>query len=311
MLIKHYPASEVSRETFTCLRASGMLVHHGRCYEDAQSVPFGAFVQALAQTGLVYVCRATEAGPVLAFSAARLGLTPDGTIGHILFFVVRPDASLEAASALLDRLLAWFESAQVTHVRQARLDPVSSVLRVEQDRQLIGLLLSKGFAPGPVAGNMQIDMAQFGWTGKLRAQAEAVQAAGITVRHAQPDDVPAVRALNAQEGLALWDYHVEAMLAANAVERLLLAEQNGRLVGYANFLAARWDSHLTEFGPLLVASDVRGRGLGSVLTARALDFAREHAKQRVRLSTLRFDFYRALGFQVTVTWRETMQRHSA
>jgi predicted N-acetyltransferase YhbS len=308
MLIKQYPASEVSRETSACLRASGMLVHHGRCYEDARSVPFEAFAQALNQTELVHVCLASEAGPMLGFSAASIGQTPDGSVGRIHFFVVRPDASLEVASALLDRVCAWFESARVTQVRQSRLDPVSSVLRVEQDRQLIDLLLSRGFAPGSVAGNMEIDTAQFGWTDTLRAQAEAVQTAGITVRHARPDDVPAVRALNAQEGLALWEYHVDAMLAANAVERLLVAEQNGTLVGYANFLAARWDSNLTEFGPLLVASTVRGFGLGSVLTARALDFAREHAKKHVRLSTLRFDFYRALGFQVTVTWRETMQR---
>jgi GNAT superfamily N-acetyltransferase len=308
MLIKQYPASEVSRETFTCLRASGMLVHHERCYEDARSVPLEAFAQALDQTEFVQVCRATEAGPVLGFSAASIGQAAGGSVGRIHFFVVRPDASLEVASALLDRALAWFESAKVAHVRQSRLDPVSSVLRVEQDRHLIDLLLSRGLAPGSVAGNMQIDMAQFGWTNKLRAQAEAVQAAGITVRHARLEDVLAVRTLDAQEGLALWDYHVDAMLAANAIGRLLVAEQNSTLVGYSNFLAARWDSDLTEFGPLLVASNVRGLGLGSVLMAQALDFAREHARQRVRLSTLRFDFYRALGFQVTVTWRESMER---
>src|SRR5438552_16252338 len=93
----------------------------------------------------------------------------------------------------------------------------------------MALLQARGFAPGMVAGNMQIDTAQFGWTDKLRAQAEAVQAAGITLRQARLADVPAVRALNAQEGLALWDYHVDAMLTANAVERLLVAEQNGKL----------------------------------------------------------------------------------
>ena len=98
------------------------------------------------------------------------------------------------------------------------------------------------------------------------------------------------------------------MLAANTLELMQVAEQDGQIVGYANFFASRWDTALPEFGPLLVAADRRGLGLGSVLTARAMQFARANGKRRVRLSTLRFDFYRALGFEVTVTWHEQMRR---
>jgi GNAT superfamily N-acetyltransferase len=294
---------------YRCLQASGMLVHHGRCYEDARCVPFAAFTRALAQLARMQIFSAGNERTPDGFIAVSITQSPAGAVGHIHFIVMRPDTDVRTAGSLLDRALTWCEQAGALKVRQARIDPVSSTLRVEQDRHLIDLLTSRGFAPGAVAGNMEIETSQFAWSDKLKAQTASVRAAGISIRQAKLDDVPAVRALNAQEGLALWDYHVDAMVAADAVGRLLLAEQHGRLVGYANFLAARWDTDLTEFGPLLVATDLRGAGLGSVLTAHALNYARDCRKKRLRLSTLRFDFYRALGFQTTVTWRESMERN--
>jgi GNAT superfamily N-acetyltransferase len=283
-------------------------VHYGRCYDDSRRVPLADFEQSLAQSDPLRIFLASEGDLPLGFVAASIAPAPEGPVGRIHFFVVRPDAESSVAPSLLDRALDWFDREHASRVRQQRLDPVSGVLRTEQDRHLIDLLHARGFASGPVAGNMEIETAQFRRTDKLRAQADSAAAAGIKIRLARAEDIPAVRALNRQEGLALWDYHLDAMLAASAVERLLVAEQRGAIVAYANFLAARWDTDLTEFGPLLVSTPLRSLGLGSVLTAKALECALAHGKQRVRLSTLRFDFYRALGFAVTVTWQEQMKK---
>jgi predicted N-acetyltransferase YhbS len=156
-----------------------------------------------------------------------------------------------------------------------------------------------------VAGNLESAVPHFRWTEKLQANDDALHTHGVDIRPAREADAATIRLLNHAEGLALWDYHLQA---TTLFERMHVAVHAGRIVGYANFFAARWDTALPEFGPLLVATEYRKTGLGSGLTARALQYAQAQGKQRVRLSTLRptFAFYRPLGFEVTVTWQEQL-----
>jgi predicted N-acetyltransferase YhbS len=291
-----------------CLRDSGMLVQRRRCIEDSSAVTQADVAELLRQPGPLHALEVRAGAETIAFSLVSLASEAVEPVGQLHGFFSQAGACLETAAELLDRTLQWFDAHGAGLVRQARRDPLSGVLRCEQDRRLIGLLQARGFALGPVAANMQTDAAQFHWTERMCAQAEALAKSGMSLRRGGAADAPAIQALNRREGLPAWDYHVEALQAVSGFDLLHVALHGDELVGYAGFFAARWSTPLPEFGPLLVASSLRGRGIGRVLTARALDFARAQGKRLVRLSTLRFDFYRALGFELTVTWQEQMQR---
>src|SRR4051794_25036743 len=120
MQITAHAASDVLSETFGCLRASGMLMHHRRCYDDARCVLFPEFARALGQPAPVRVFLAMEGNAALGFLAGSIGSSAIGPVGRIHFFVVRPDAESRVAAALLDRALMWFEGVQAVAVRQSR-----------------------------------------------------------------------------------------------------------------------------------------------------------------------------------------------
>ncbi len=283
-----------------CLIATGALVHRRRCYEDSRLIRLADVQEMLAQPGIM-VWLAMDGDEAHGFAAVSGGHEGTRRIGRLHFFVVRPDAPRDTAARLLDHWLGAFADQQVPRVRQARLDPVSGVFRLEQDRDLLDLFAARGFSAGEVAGNMEMDVQDLRWS-------ESPEARGVTFRAGRADDLPSLSTLNRAEGLPHWDYHVRATLAADGFERMQVAEHNGSIIGYANFFAARWDSPLPEFGPLLVASAYRGMSIGRALTARAIQYAHAHGVCRVRLSTMsnHFNFYRALGFEVTVTWQEQL-----
>jgi predicted N-acetyltransferase YhbS len=285
-----------------CLVASGMLVHRRRCYEDVRHVTLADVQELLAQPALT-TWSLLDGDDAQGFAITSIV----NAVGRLHFFVVRPDTDLHAAEMLLTHLQHHWTDERVTLIRQTRLDPISGVFRVEQAREWLTLFAEHGFVAGEIAGNMECALSQFHWTEKLQASDEALRARDIIIRPACVDDAPAISALNHAEGLALWDYHLRA---TTVFERMHVAVRAGHVVGYANFFAARWDTELPEFGPLLVAGAYRKTGLGSVLTARALLHAQAQSKQRVRLSTLRptFAFYRPLGFEVTVMWQEQLSK---
>ena len=296
--------AEIAQRIQRCLATSGMLAHRRRCYEDARLVTLADVQELLAQSALTtWLLRADD--EVQGFAVTAIVNRGDARMGQLHFFVAHPAADHYAAEMLLTRLQQYWSDERVTAIRQARLDPISGIFRGEQDRALLALFAARGFVVGEVAGNMEIDARAFGWTEASQARADVLHARGITIRPANATDARGISALNHAEDLALWDYHLQA---TTVFERMHVAVHVGRIVGYANFFAARWDTDLPEFGPLLVASEHRKAGLGRVLTERALQYARIHGKQRVRLSTLRptFAFYRALGFEVTVTWQEQL-----
>ena len=292
-----------------CLGASGMLVHHRRCYEDSALVTLADVEDLLVRPGLC-TWLLQDGAAVQAVATTSVGDEDSGRVGYLHLFVVRPDASSHTAVRLLQHLLGQWLEPPVALIRQARLDPLSSVFRIEQDRALLDLFASCGFEAGEVTGNMQTDAEDFRWNEHLQDSVDGLAAHAIRLRSGRADDLAGLRALHRAEGLSLWDTHLDATRAAGQFEPLQIAERNGQIIGYANFFAGRWQSALPEFGPMLVSASERGQGMGRVLAARALQYAQAHGKRRLRLSTRasKFDFYRALGFEVALTWHEQLHK---
>ncbi len=87
-------------------------------------------------------------------------------------------------------------------------------------------------------------------------------------------------------------------LTRNVAARYLVAEENGRVIGYAGAWIILDESHITN---IAVAEDVRGRGIGRKLTEELLrvlsNLGAGYATLEVRVSNLRAqNLYQSLGF---------------
>ena len=84
----------------------------------------------------------------------------------------------------------------------------------------------------------------------------------------------------------------------NAVARYLVAEEDGKILGYAGAWVILDESHITN---IAVREDARGRGIGRKLTAELLQILSNlgacYATLEVRVSNLRAqNLYKSLGF---------------
>jgi len=68
---------------------------------------------------------------------------------------------------------------------------------------------------------------------------------------------------------------------------VLVAEQNGRLVGFVSVACQRhWSGSLDAYiGELVVSTDAERQGVGSTLVRAAVDWGRAHEVERVTVST--------------------------
>ena len=87
-------------------------------------------------------------------------------------------------------------------------------------------------------------------------------------------------------------------LTRNVAARYLVAEQDGRVVGYAGAWIILDESHITN---IAVADEYRGRGIGKLLTRALLQYLSNlgacYATLEVRVSNERAqNLYKSLGF---------------
>ena len=87
-------------------------------------------------------------------------------------------------------------------------------------------------------------------------------------------------------------------LTRNAVARYLVAEEDGRILGYAGAWVILDESHITN---IAVREEARGRGIGRKLTEELLqvlsNLGASYATLEVRVSNLRAqNLYKSLGF---------------
>jgi GNAT superfamily N-acetyltransferase len=127
-----------------------------------------------------------------------------------------------------------------------------------------------------------------------------------TIRLARVADAPEIARLTSQLGYDVPESEVAARLArflARDDQRFLVAEQNGRPVGWLHAVLSEY----IETGPFVVVAglvvdrSVRGRGIGRLLMARVEAWARERGCSVVRLwssasRTASHRFYEGLGY---------------
>ena len=108
------------------------------------------------------------------------------------------------------------------------------------------------------------------------------------IRTAEPDDRSKVETLLVEAGLP-----IEGV--AEHFASFLVAEQGGKIVGAAGMEFYGQDALLRS---VVVASDAKGTGVGSLLTRRALDEARARGARTVYLLTTTADaFFPRFGFE--------------
>ncbi len=135
------------------------------------------------------------------------------------------------------------------------------------------------------------------------------------IRPAQPSDRAAVTRLlgefvdylnaieNSGENVDL-DALMDLAFGPDPVCRTLIAEQDGRAVGYVSFHPGIWEIyraiHVISF---FVRAEARGTGAGRALMEAVKALARDQGAQRVvwevwRKNPLAIDFYKAIGGEV-------------
>ncbi len=119
------------------------------------------------------------------------------------------------------------------------------------------------------------------------------------IRRMRAADVDAVTAIEEATFARPWsrDSFLREM-EKNPAARYLVAEADGRIVGYAGAWVILDESHMTN---IAVAEDYRGRGIGRALTTALMQYVSNlgaaYATLEVRVSNLRAQhLYAALGF---------------
>ena len=112
-------------------------------------------------------------------------------------------------------------------------------------------------------------------------------------------DLDAVTAIEAATFARPWSREsFQQELERNVAARYLVAEENGRVVGYAGAWVILDESHITN---IAVAEDARGRGIGRKLTEALMRYISNlgaaYATLEVRVSNERAqNLYKSLGF---------------
>lgn len=119
------------------------------------------------------------------------------------------------------------------------------------------------------------------------------------IRFMRLKDVDAVAAIEQETFARPWSREsFRQELTRNAVARYLVAEEDGKILGYAGAWVILDESHITN---IAVREEARGRGIGKKLTAQLLQILSNlgacYTTLEVRVSNLRAqNLYQGLGF---------------
>ncbi len=121
----------------------------------------------------------------------------------------------------------------------------------------------------------------------------------VTIRRMQLRDVPEVAEIEKATFARPWSAEsFRQELERNAAARYLIAEKDGRVIGYAGAWIILDESHITN---IAMAEAERGNGIGRKLTKALLEYLSNlgacYATLEVRVSNIRAqNLYRSLGF---------------
>lgn len=140
----------------------------------------------------------------------------------------------------------------------------------------------------------------------------------ITIRKAEKKDMPAV--LELIKELAVFEKEPEAVevdvedlensgFGPGAIFNCFLAEVAGRIGGMAlvYFRYSTWKGKTVHLEDLIVREEMRGKGLGSLLYKKVIEYAREQGVKRTEWvvldwNTPAIEFYERSGATVLKDW---------
>lgn len=208
---------------------------------------------------------ADDGGEIAGFAVGVVRPAEGGPRGVIKLLAVAPERQREGiGSRLVDALESAMRDAGATTVRLGESPPnyLTPGLDPRYTRAML-LFEQRGYERLQEAYHMAADLNQPFDT----AEAErALDADGVTVRRAAPDDRPAVEAF-LEKNWPPWQAEVGRTFENEPVS-LHLALEGGAVLGFsaydANNVGTGW------FGPMGTAAAARGRGVGAVLLKRCL-----------------------------------------
>ncbi len=121
----------------------------------------------------------------------------------------------------------------------------------------------------------------------------------LTLRQMETADLPQVVAIERASFTLPWsEGSFRSDLTSNTAARLVVAEQEGRVIGYVGYWMIVDEAHIST---LAVAPDDRRRGIGRTLLRAAWISARAEGAQQMTLEVRASnhaaqDLYRSLGF---------------
>jgi [ribosomal protein S18]-alanine N-acetyltransferase len=181
-------------------------------------------------------------------------------------------------------------------IQQIGHQPAACLLIVHAaEPWLVDPLVATGFVLAEEVQTFRLDLRA------PAAQSDPVASALISLRPIQIGDLDAVAQLDAAAFDPLWHYGANALWELLFAGRVQVAQLRERIVGYTAMAHRDDDIHLTR---IAVHPDVQGRGIGRLLLADAIDYARREGARGVTLNTQTSNarsqrLYQVYGFRPT------------
>ncbi|MFH0965282.1 MAG: GNAT family N-acetyltransferase [Planctomycetota bacterium] len=223
------------------------------------------------------IITAHSAGRLVGFAAGCARGLVDEEAANLAAIVVRPGERGEGVGA---EILARFEEvARERGARRALVSPASHVrfaFGVDPRTEAYRWLWGRGYSVRQIHLYMRRELAGWEMSASVRRRVERLQDEGFAFRLADKEDTEALLACarTIREPIA-------QTLERNAQRRtrlpVLIAARRGRVAG---FVGAMWVTRcgIADFDLIAVASEERGKGIGTALFSLAVEhFAREGA----------------------------------
>ncbi|RLP96763.1 GNAT family N-acetyltransferase [Micromonospora sp. CV4] len=236
--------------------------------------------------------RAAADRPVVAVGAYRgadlvgvlLGSvsSADPALGHVDLVAVLPEQRRRGVGrALLERGERMLAGHGVTEVLLAGNPPYYAWPGIDvRYTPAVCAALALGYRQDRTAWNMTADLSYDGSPALRSTEAAERRLAGqgITVRRAEPTDLPALAAFARSTFGGAWDGELAGSVGRDGAG-CHLAERAGELLGFAAYGSSRpsW------FGPMGTAPAAEGSGIGGVLLRRCLRDQREAGLDRAQI----------------------------
>ena len=178
------------------------------------------------------------------------------------------------------------------------LIPLISWIREKEERNLVQFLLSQGYRKShDIRLHMALEVKNFKTPDNLEKLEEQCNRKGIHFRPCLNEN----ELENVFQKFDLRRGYVEELRIQKRLDLIHLAFLKNRIIGYCSYLGRSLGRNELVFGPIEVAEELRGKGIGTVLLVKSLqDVIKKESAPRIVLSTHRerVRFYSQVGFEI-------------